>query len=123
MTDAAGSVNIGATASISLSLSVGYQPVPGDQLFVLTRADGGAFVNPFANALEGSTVTLAPGIEGTITYSANWVGNQLGSTLTGGNDIAVLVTIPEPARRPCCSVDWARYWRCAAVGGMNKRSI
>jgi hypothetical protein len=40
-------------------------------------------------------VSLGGGSLGIITYRANWQGSQAASSLTGGNDVAI-VAVPEP---------------------------
>jgi autotransporter-associated beta strand protein len=71
----------------------GFLPDPADVFFILAR-DGGS--GTFAGLPEGATLTLGP-LMGRITYLADWTGTQAGSTLTGGNDVALYgFAIPEP---------------------------
>ncbi|HEY7088607.1 MAG TPA: PEP-CTERM sorting domain-containing protein, partial [Tepidisphaeraceae bacterium] len=94
MTDAASSVNLGTGVTLSVSFVGGFTPSPTDAFFILTRSDAAAFAASFSGLPEGSPVTVGSTTM-FITYQANWTGNQLTSTLTGGNDIALYV--PEPA--------------------------
>lgn len=93
MTSAAGSVDLGSTTALSLSLFGGFTPSYGDIYYIMSRADAAAFTTQFAGLPEGATINLA-GLDLTLTYQANWTGTQAGSTFTGGNDIALFV--PEP---------------------------
>ncbi|MBA3960372.1 MAG: autotransporter-associated beta strand repeat-containing protein [Chthoniobacterales bacterium] len=100
MTLATGSLSIatGATgATLSISLVNNFTPGTTDIFYVLTRADAAATAS-FAGLAEGATVT-AGGYNGQITYLANWTGTQAGSSLTGGNDVALynLTAVPEPS--------------------------
>jgi autotransporter-associated beta strand protein len=95
MTSAVDSVSLLSGAQLSLSLS-GFTPSAADAYFILTRADGFAFDNFFEGAEEGATVNLGNGFSGKITYVANWTGSQAGSTLGGGNDVAIYNVVPEP---------------------------
>ncbi len=88
----------------------------------MTRADAGAFNSPFVDAAEGSSVSLGSGVTGTITYMANWTGTQLGSSPIGENDVAVIVTVPEPATWAALLastgfvIGWRRSRRRESVG-------
>ncbi len=90
-------------AALSLAIVNGYTPSASDVYYILSRADAGAFgASTFASLPEGSSVSLGGGITGTITYLANWTGTQAGSSVTGGNDVAIynitgVGTTPEPA--------------------------
>lgn len=90
------SVAIGTNVTLNLSLSGGYVPTPSDTFFVLNRSDLVNYSSFFLNAAEGATVDLGNGFSGTITYQADWTGTQGGSSLTGGNDIAIYSVVPEP---------------------------
>jgi autotransporter-associated beta strand protein len=62
---------------------------------------GNLFVDPVSGAPygENGTVTFPDGSgTATITYQANWSGDQLTSSLTGGNDVALfnINMVPEP---------------------------
>ena len=92
------SVFLGNSVALNLSLSGGYQPTGSDVFYILTRADLFDFSpSAFFNADEGATVDLGNGYTGTITYAADWLGTQVDSTLTGGNDVAIYNVVPEPA--------------------------
>jgi hypothetical protein len=101
-TNAAGTVTIDPAAALSLSLVNGYTPTASDVDYVLTRADAGNFATTFAGTTEGGTVNLGA-YTAQITYLANWTGSDAGSSLTGGNDVALYnfqpatAPIPEPA--------------------------
>jgi autotransporter-associated beta strand protein len=85
-------------AHISVGLVNGFVPQPSDVFYILTRADLFAFDSPqpFDAFPEGHTIGLGGGYTGTITYRANWTGNQATSTPTGGNDVAIINVVPEP---------------------------
>lgn len=101
-TNAAGTVTIDPAAALSLSLVNGYTPTASDVDYILTRADAGNFATTFAGTTEGGTVNLGA-YTAQITYLANWTGSDAGSSLTGGNDVALYnfqpatAPIPEPA--------------------------
>jgi hypothetical protein len=97
MTNVGGTISLDSTATLSLSVTAGYTPA-ANVFYLLTRVDYGAFSNTFAGAPEGSMVSFG-GASGTITYLANWTGDQATSSLSGGNDVAVfnVIAIPEPA--------------------------
>jgi autotransporter-associated beta strand protein len=99
-TNAAGTVTLDPASTLSLSLVSGYTPSNSDVDYILTRADGGTFANGFAGLAEGATVTVGA-YTAQITYAANWTGTQAGSSLTGGNDVALYnfqpAAVPEPA--------------------------
>jgi len=97
MTNAAASVTLGTNVTLTLSLIDGYIPVDGDDFYILTRADAGAFTSTFAGLPEGAIVNLGSGYSGTFTYLADWTGSPFGSFETGGNDVAVLNVVPEPS--------------------------
>lgn len=90
------SVTIGTDVVLNLSLSGGFMPSESDTFFVLNRSDLLDFSGFFLNAEEGAIVALGNGFTGTITYQADWTGTQGGSSLTGGNDIAIYSVVPEP---------------------------
>lgn len=96
MTKPTGSVTLGTQTVLNLSLTGGFTPTVGDTFYVMTRADS----TPFADAIAGlpeATTFSAGGYFWQITYQANWTGTQAGSSLTGGNDIALLAVVPEPS--------------------------
>lgn len=95
MTSNAGAISIfGGKLSLSLS---GFTPSAANTFFIFTRADSNPFSTFFDSADEGAMVDLGSGYSGQITYAANWTGTQAGSTLTGGNDVAIYNIVPEPA--------------------------
>jgi hypothetical protein len=97
-TNASGAVSLNAATSLSVSLVNSFTPSPSDIYYILTRADSAAFSTLFAGTTEGGSINLPGGGTAQITYQANWTGTQAGSTLTGGNDIALYnVVVPEPA--------------------------
>ena len=85
-------------AHIAVSLVNGFRPRPSDVFYILTRADSAAFggPQPFDAFPEGATIGLGSGFTGKVTYKANWTGSQATSTLTGGNDMAIFIAVPEP---------------------------
>jgi autotransporter-associated beta strand protein len=97
-TNSAGTVALNAATALSLNVVNGFTPSPSDVYYILTRADAGAFATLFAGTTEGGTVNLGGGYQGQITYLANWTGTQAGSSLTGGNDVAIynVQAVPEP---------------------------
>jgi hypothetical protein len=98
LTNAAGAVTVNSAATLGVSLVNSFVPASSDIFYVLTHADAGALA-AFSGLAEGATVPLAGGLyEGKITYLANWTGTQAGSTLTGGNDVAIynIAPVPEP---------------------------
>jgi fibronectin-binding autotransporter adhesin len=97
MTSSTAAINA-SFAHIGVSLQNGFRPKPSDIFYILTRADSKAFGDqPFDAHPEGSTISLASGYFGRITYKANWKGSQATSTLTGGNDMAIYDVVPEPS--------------------------
>ncbi|XHR28895.1 MAG: beta strand repeat-containing protein [Chthoniobacteraceae bacterium] len=80
------------SGNLDLSLLTGASVLTGD-IFYVAIADT-TRIGTFANADEGSTITAGTQ-EFTITYLANWTGDASTSTLTGGNDVA-LIAVPEP---------------------------
>ena len=90
-----GSAALG-NATLEVSTFGGFNP-SGGVYYILSRDSGGG---AFAGLAEGDLVLIDGGL-GTaqITYEANWTGSQAGSTITGGNDVALynVVVIPEPA--------------------------
>ncbi|MGH8047669.1 MAG: beta strand repeat-containing protein, partial [Chthoniobacterales bacterium] len=98
MTNVAGAVNLNGVVFLSLSLVNGFAPSGSDIFYIVSRADAGSFFTFFDGTTEGGTVDLGGGVTGQITYLADWTGTQGGSSLTGGNDIAIYnVAVPEPA--------------------------
>ncbi|HEY2760557.1 MAG TPA: PEP-CTERM sorting domain-containing protein, partial [Pirellulales bacterium] len=90
---------LNGTTALNLSLVGGFTPSPSDVFYVMSRADGAAFSTLFSGTSEGGLVSLGGGVTGQITYLANWTGTQAGSSLTGGNDVAIynVTAVPEPA--------------------------
>jgi len=95
MTLSTGSITLNPGASLDISVVDGFNPIHNDLFFILTRADSAtSWATKFAGLDEGAPVTFGSH-NGYITYQANWTGSQVGSTATGGNDVAI-VTVPEP---------------------------
>jgi hypothetical protein len=99
LTNVSGTVTLNAATALNLSLFGGYTPNPSDIYYILGRADTGAFTTLFNGTTEGGTVNLGGGYTGQITYLANWTSTQAGSSVTGGNDVAIynVVGVPEPS--------------------------
>jgi autotransporter-associated beta strand protein len=97
MTDATKSIALNNTAALTLGFDNGFVPSPSDIFYILTRADAGVFSTSFAGAAEGAALDFGS-MTAQITYLANWTGTDAGSTLTGGNDIALFnfIAVPEP---------------------------
>jgi hypothetical protein len=97
MINPAGSISLAPDNSTTLNVSLfgAYSPSYGDVYYVLNRADAAAFTNIFSGMPEGTYIPVGPDSV-QITYQANWTGTQAGSSLTGGNDVA-LRFIPEPS--------------------------
>lgn len=96
MTLSTGSITLNEGAGLNLSLVDGFTPSATDMFFILNRADSAAWTTTFAGLAEGAPVTLGS-YTGSITYMANWTGSQATSSLTGGNDVAIVnVAVPEP---------------------------
>ncbi len=97
-----GSVTLTPNVNFGASLVNGYLPTVGSAFYVLA-AGTVPTTNTFAGLTEGASIALGDGVVASITYQANWAGTQLGSTLVGGNDIALVITespaaaVPEPA--------------------------
>ncbi len=104
-TNISGRIALSGTVSLGVTLIDGYAPVAGDTFYILTRGATGALTSSgagtlgsgsglFAGLIEGASFYLG-GQEFKITYEADWTGTQLGSSLIGGNDVALTV-VPEP---------------------------
>jgi autotransporter-associated beta strand protein len=85
-------------AHIAVSLVNGFRPQPNNVFYIFTRAGSAAFgsTQPFDAYPEGAPINIGSGFTGKVTYKANWTGSQATSTVTGGNDLAIVV-VPEPA--------------------------
>ena len=83
--------------TLNASVLTGTTLTPADVAYLVTRADANPFGIAFANAQEGNTINLG-GYTAQVTYLANWTGIQAGSSLTGGNDMALFnfQAVPEP---------------------------
>ena len=64
--------------------------------YLLTHEDALALTVPFNGLPEGATVSLGGLWTGQLTYLANWTGSQAGSSVAGGNDVALYNVVPEP---------------------------
>lgn len=89
---------VSGTATLDGALSVallgGYVPGSSDAFYILSRAGGGG---TFSGLPEGASLSLGL-YSAQITYLANWTGTQAGSTVSGGNDVALYsFVVPEPA--------------------------
>lgn len=82
---------------LSVSLLNGYTPTSSDVFYVVSKAGTGAVTGTFAGLPAGTPVALGNGLTGTVSYSANWTGDPLTSSTTGGNDVAIYNVVPEPA--------------------------
>ncbi len=96
-----GTVNLTGTVTLAASvLPNGINTIAStDVFYILTRSAAGTLgANTFDTLAEGATVSLNGGLySGKITYLADWTGTQAGSSLTGGNDVALYnVVVPEP---------------------------
>jgi autotransporter-associated beta strand protein len=89
-------VNVGGTVNLSglLTATVGYTPLNGQLLFILTNDGTDAINGTFSGIADLDTIDLG-GYQWRISYTANYAGSDTG-TFTGGNDIA-LMAIPEPS--------------------------
>ena len=102
MVSSTGSISLGSSTDIVLTLDGGFSPSLGDTFYILTRVDGVAFGDFFDGRPEGQ-VFNSGGVGMQITYLANWTGTQAGSSLAGGNDVALTVVplpigpVPEPS--------------------------
>ena len=95
-----GTINLTGTVNLAASiLPNGITNIASSDIFyILTRSGLGTLgINTFFGLPEGAFVTFNGLYTGQITYLANWTGTQAGSSLTGGNDVALYsVVIPEP---------------------------
>jgi hypothetical protein len=96
MTSVMAGVSLDSTTTLSFSLMNGYVPADDSNYFLLTRNDTASFTETFAGLPEGATVNLGGRYSGVITYQANWSGTPEGSSITGGNDLALIHVVPEP---------------------------
>lgn len=81
--------------NLTASLLGGFTPSGADVFYVLSRDSG---TGTFTGIVEGGPLVTPDGTF-QVTYQANWTGTQGGSSLTGGNDVALynFVPIPEPS--------------------------
>ncbi|HTQ38105.1 MAG TPA: PEP-CTERM sorting domain-containing protein [Pirellulales bacterium] len=119
-TNASGSVALNSSSVLGLSVINGFVPSPSDVYYIMSRADSGAFSTLFNGTSEGGTVNIGGGYTGQITYLANWTGTQGGSSLTGGNDVAIynVQPVPEPA-----SVVLLAISGLTLLGGYRRRAV
>ena len=96
--DVLGTVTLGGILSTSFS---GFTPVNGDLIFILLNNDADAVSGTFSGLAQGDVVTSFGGFNWLISYMANSGTNQF----TGGNDVALMATVPEP--------------RAALIGGLG----
>jgi FlaG/FlaF family flagellin (archaellin) len=89
-----GDADISGTVTLDLILVSGFTPQADDVFYILTQG-GSEALAAFDGYAEGYEFNLGDA-PAQITYLANWTGSQAGSSITGGNDIAIMV-IPEPA--------------------------
>lgn len=88
-----GTVTLGASSILNIESFAGFTPVNGTLLFILLNNDSDAVSGTFSGLAQGATVGSYLGYDWRISYEAN----SLGSTFTGGNDIALQAyVIPEP---------------------------
>jgi autotransporter-associated beta strand protein len=96
----AGAVTLnGADLDLSLLTTTGYSIGFNDVLFLIINGSGSA-INGTFGALNGTPTSLSEGSQFTfnsqvytITYQASFANDSF----TGGNDVALLVGIPEPS--------------------------
>lgn len=82
-------------ANLSILLNNGFSPDIGDVFYILNRTDTSSTLT--GNFAQGSTVSFGSGMFATIIYDAHWVSQgSVSNALAGGNDVALLVTVPEP---------------------------
>jgi fibronectin-binding autotransporter adhesin len=96
-----GNIDLAGTVGLTVSLEPGFGPATSDVFYILTRSGAGTLTGTgssiFAGLPEGATVSINGIFTGQITYKANWLGTQAGSSLSGGNDVAIFnVIVPEP---------------------------
>lgn len=118
--------NVTGSALLAGSLQIdtvdGFNPV-GGVFFIFTRGSG---TGTFTNLNEGDVVLIDGGaFLGQITYQANWTGTQGGSTLTGGNDVAIfnIVPVPEPGSVALAAGALGLAWRLARRPGRRTKKI
>ena len=91
-----GTVTLGGNLTLTLS---GSAPTNGNLYFLINNDGAGAISSSFANVNSGSlsnnTEFTLGGQRWFISYAANY-NSGIGSTFTGGNDVA-LYAVPEPA--------------------------
>jgi hypothetical protein len=94
-----GGVTIDSGANLALTLYPGLSnPLAGDIFYIIDN-DGADAISGIFTKLNGVTTTLTEGSQFSwnsqdwkITYQAN----VSGSLFTGGNDVAIMVAVPEP---------------------------
>lgn len=95
-----GGVTIASGANLSLSLAEGLSsPLEGDLFFLLDNASAGAISGVFTS-LNGVATTLTEGSEfswNSQTWQITYQADAGSSSFTGGNDVAILAVVPEPA--------------------------
>ena len=79
--------------SATLSLRGSYTAAASDLFFVLLNDSTDAITGTFSGIAEGGTVLAPSGQQYQVFYAADFAG----TTTTGGNDIALLAVVPEPA--------------------------
>ena len=82
--------------SLSLSIQSGLQA--GDIFYIVIDNSSDAVSGTFAGLAQGATFVQG-GDTFKVSYNANWSGNPLTSSFSGGNDVAVeaLAVVPEPS--------------------------
>jgi autotransporter-associated beta strand protein len=123
MTNALGSVTLGANVTLNLALIDGYLPVDGDDFYILTRADAGAFSSPFAGLPEGRS-----SISGVATAAPSLISLTGRARLSAASRRAA-TTSPSSMPRPCLSLRLPRSsrsrssaWDCAAAARETDRA-
>lgn len=92
--DVTGTVTLGATSTLSVTLLNSFAPVNDDLIFILSNDGIDAITGTFSGLAHLSTFFVGD-TEWQISYLANYAGSSSG-TFLGGNDIA-LMAIPEPS--------------------------
>ncbi|CAN5571022.1 hypothetical protein BH09VER1_BH09VER1_31180 [soil metagenome] len=86
-----GAVNLNGNGQIALTL-VSYTPTAGDLIFLI--------VNDNTDAINGTLFGLAQGAtfsSGGYNWQISYTADSVGNTFTGGNDLALIAAVPEPA--------------------------
>lgn len=93
--------NITLSGSLTGTLLSGFTANPGDLFFIILNQG----TNPVQGTFAGnpSTVTFIGGGQ-TVTFDVGYNGNSTNNTFIGGNDVVLMVAIPEPGGSALCLV-------------------